>query len=142
MNVEESKLTAAVQSKVEAVTVAGKELRLYKWTWRQSLAHGKKFLSAAQALIKNRPAVDLMKEDFGKIILEHADLVVDILADSIIRDNFENKGQAKDWLEELALDEMVELLTVVVKQNYVPLKQAFSALKSAVSGNNHSTATK
>lgn len=142
---EKSELTEAIRNKVVDVTIADKKLRLHKWTWRQSLNQGDKFIATIADVVKGKGASELLKKDVLKVVREHAETLAEILIDTVERGNFESRDEAAEWFDTLALDETVTLLGHVMKQNYIPLKDAFSELKRVVTGessNTKPTATK
>jgi len=128
-----TELADAVKGSVLDVTVNGKLLHLHKWTWRQSLTHGDKFVAAIGDAVRGKSATELLKQDVLKVIREQAEIVAGILVDTIsTEDNFKDRTEAEQWFDTLPLDVVVELVKEVVRLNYIPLRNAFSALREAV----------
>jgi hypothetical protein len=140
-----SELTEAVRNAVVDVKVAGKILHLHKWTWRQGLTHGDKFINAIGEVVRGKSISDLLKNDVLLVLRNQAEVMAHILIDTIwTEDNFESREMATEWFDTLSLDEVVNLLGHVMRQNYVPLRDAFSDLKRVVlesGGSKETTAT-
>jgi len=129
---QESELAEALRNSVLDVQIAGKNLRLHKWTWRKGLEHGDKFIRAVGDVVKGKDLAQLMKQDVLHVLKNQAEIMATILVDTIITDNFADRAAAEEWFNSLALDEVVKLLSCIMKQNYVPLREAFSELKRVV----------
>jgi len=128
----ESELAQAVSNSVIDVVIADKKLRLHKWTWRQSMMHGDKFVTAIADVVRGKPAPDLLKQDMLLVMRSQAEMMATILVDTIVRDNFESREAANTWFDTVGLDDAVKLLGYIMKLNYVPLRDAFGELKRVV----------
>lgn len=128
----DSELAKAVAESVTDVVIAGRKLRLHKWTWRQSMMHGDKFVGAVGDVVRGKSLTDLMKQDVLAVMREQAEVMATILVDTIMRDNFESRQEASDWFDSIGLDDAVRLLGYVMKLNYVPLRDAFGELRRVV----------
>jgi hypothetical protein len=122
------RLAQAQAKKVEKVSIADRELDVYKWNLKTSLRLAGKFGNLFTKVISNlqgeNPLANVLRADFGTLFENSYEDVVEILAATIERENFESYAEAVAFVEELGLDEALTLFAVIGRQNIRPLVHA------------------
>ncbi len=139
--VKKAELTSTI-----SVEVAGKTVKLKKWALRQSI----KFSSEIIELVKKLPAgkitdIEAIKKLDMKDLAEQGglDTLVDMLSACVIRGgSFASEEAAKEWVEDLSLDEALILLAETLKMNFGPLKKGLETLARSVARQTSSSTTR
>jgi len=105
------------------IEVAGEKLKLWKWNLDQTLAHTSLLFDVLKGLVtdKNPDAIKkFLNASTAEILKRYSKELKDLLADSITKENFKDKAEALLWIEEITIEELMELLFVVWKENVAP----------------------
>ncbi len=133
--VAQDRLAEAIIGKFLNVELDGKNLRMQRWNFVQGLRVSK---NLATIIKKATPlgftAESLMVADIGEILVEHEEHIYEILAVSVVKNNFADEAEATTWVKELDFPDAVELLGCVIKLDLVPLAQKAGKLKGLLSG--------
>lgn len=131
----QDRLEKAINAKFLDVEVDGKKLRLQRWSLVQGLRVSQKLAAVIKKATPLGFSVEsLMVAPIGDILAEHEDDIYEILTVSVVRNNFENEAEARDWIMDLDFADALELMGYVVKLDLVPLAQKAGKLKGLVSG--------
>jgi hypothetical protein len=133
---EPDRLAKAINKRVTCVTVEDRELRVRKWNLHTSL----ELMSTLGDILKKviasvGPKLDIgsfLQQDIGKLMLEHEDNMLKILAGSIAPGNFEDVKRAKEWISELGAGDALRLFAIIAKQNIRPLVEAVGEIAKEV----------
>lgn len=115
------KLTSATLAKEKDVKVADRKLRLFKWSLRQSMRLGSKVADIIRKIMPTTDLANLMRADFSEVFTTHEDDIIQVLAESVERENFETTEEATEWVETLGLEEALELFVAIAELNLRPL---------------------
>ena len=129
------RLAEAINEKFLNVEIDGKKLRMQRWNFIQGLRVSK---NLATIIKKATPlgftAESLMVADIGGILAEHEEHICEILAVSVVKNNFMDEDEAIAWVKELDFPDAIELFGYVIKLDLIPLAQRAGKLKGLLSG--------
>jgi len=138
------RLAVALEKKIVEQELAGMQLQIFKWNLKTSLLLSGKLGTIITKVIGNLRGPDpmnaLLQSDISELLLEHYDSIVEVLAETVLRGNFETLEEAKAWVEELGLDEALALFLVIAKQNLRPLVAAIGRARESAKQNASSVA--
>lgn len=122
---EPDRLAKALRGKRQKLTIEDRDLTVVKWNLKTSCEMMGRLGKILEKVIGSaKEMLDIgafLRQDLGALVNEHYEDIVDVLAHTIRRENFEDIDQAKAWVEELGLAEAVEVFAVIVEQNLRPL---------------------
>lgn len=134
---EPDRLAKAISKKVTCVTLEDRELKVKRWNLHTSLELMSTLGDILKKLIASvGPKMDIssfLQQDISKLMLEHEDNMVKILAGSITPGNFKDLQQAKEWVAELGAADAMRLFAIIAKQNIRPLVKAVGEIAKEVS---------
>jgi hypothetical protein len=130
-------LQKAFEGKFVALTLGGKTIQLKRWGIRPGIRNlariGALFKQIAPALANPEDLTAWLRMDLEKLVAQHLDSLIDLLADSVQPGNFETLAAAKDWIEQdLELAEATALLGAIIRQNKDPLAKSPHVLSAAI----------
>lgn len=115
------------QEKFPGKTIGGSVLNLSKWTMDSTLQYAELLITAVKLLSPTaRPKAmeDLMKQDLKVILKQYKTEVDNILAGTVLVNNFETIEQSLEWVKILGNDDYLALLVEIGRRNLVPLAEA------------------
>lgn len=130
------RMEKAYEGKFFNCEIAGKKLKLQRWTLTQGLRVSSKLIAIVRKATPLGITMEsLMLADFESIIADHEEDIYMILTVSIVKNNFESEAKAREWLDDdLDFADAVELMGHIIKLDIVPLAKKAGKLRRAVSG--------
>jgi hypothetical protein len=131
------RLGEATRSKERTLTINDKEIRVRKWSLELSFTLTGIVVDIVKALgkqiVDSDNIVAMMQSDIGPMLVDQYPRVKRVLVETLLRTNpFPSKEELDAWIEELALDEAIDILSVIAEQNMRPLARALGKVAGAL----------
>lgn len=130
------RLAEVIVKKIESVTIEDRKLEIRKWNLHTSLEQMGRLGDILKELVSSvGPKMDigsLLQRDIGALLLDHEENIIKILVGSIVPGNFKDAEEAKTWITELGVGEVLQLFAIIAKQNIRPLVKAVGEIAKEV----------
>lgn len=120
----QDRLQKARAGRVKDFSIAGTVLKLHKWNLDQSMEHGALVVDLVKLAVKesrNEAILGFLEKDPQEVLRKYGSKVKNIITDTVMLGNFDNKQDAIDWVDELDLENIIILLKEIWEQNSGPL---------------------
>ena len=130
--VVQDRMEKALREKQIDITIDERKLTLRKWSLRDGMKLSAKVVDLIKDAMPSGRPEDLLSANVTEIITKYEDDFVKILAVTVARGNFDTLEEAEEWVEDLALEDALELLTHISRMNLRPLMTALRGMRSVV----------
>lgn len=128
-------LQEAWDQKFRLIDKFGRKTLLRKWPYQRGLDHTAKLITTVQGMGKSTQ--DIMRAGMDKVLVAAGESLTQMLLDSVVVDparegGFRDAESAKTWLDDLAMDEVLKLLQIILEMNIRPLVESAGEIKAAL----------